>query len=117
MRLAYSQNCSLSPRGTSGEGGVRARLAGAPPLPGPTAIELRSADFSPLPYRPGETGGGGLKSALLLARTAPNSTAVLPGPPAGEEREERQRRRVTSGRMPAAMLNRYRLDSLIQSPL
>ena len=43
---------------------------------GATAIELRSADFSPLPRRPGETAGGGLKSALLLGRTAPNSTAV-----------------------------------------
>jgi len=45
----------------------------------PAAIELRSADFSPLPYRPRETGRGGLKSALLLACTAPNSTAVLRG--------------------------------------
>jgi len=49
------------------------------PLPGGTGIELRSADFSPLPCALGVTAGGGLKSALLLARTAPNSTAVLPG--------------------------------------
>jgi len=50
-----------------------------PPHPDPTPIELRSADFSPLPCRPGETAGGGLKSALLLAGATPNSTAVGPG--------------------------------------
>ena len=49
--------------------------------PEPTAIELRSADFSPLPCRPGETAGGGLKSALLLAGAAPDSTGVPPEPP------------------------------------
>ena len=50
-----------------------------PPHPSPTAIELRSADFSPLPCRLGETAGGELKSALLLARTTPKSTAVPRG--------------------------------------
>src|SRR6266511_1436946 len=40
---------SLSPRGTSGERSAFARLGRSfAALPGPTAIEIRSADFSPL---------------------------------------------------------------------
>jgi len=54
----------------------------SPPPEGPvaTAIESRSADFSPLPSGPSETAGGGLKPALRLARTAPDSRAVSPIP-------------------------------------
>jgi len=64
----------------------RSPATGAVPEPGATAIELRSADFSPLPRRPGETAGGGLKSALLLAGATPNSTAVEPGAPGAVSR-------------------------------
>src|SRR5216110_2914618 len=50
------------------------------PQPGPTAIELRSADFSPPRSGPAQTAGSGLKSALLSCRNSLNSMAVLPLP-------------------------------------
>src|SRR5213596_2007852 len=50
------------------------------PLPVPTAIELRSADFSPPRSGPAKTAGSGLKSALLSCRNSLNSMAVLPVP-------------------------------------
>ena len=45
-----------------------------------TAIELRSADFSPPRSSPAKTAGSGLKSALLSCRNSLNSMAVLPVP-------------------------------------
>src|SRR5436309_12333658 len=53
---------------------------GIAPLPFPTAIELRSADFSPPRSGPAKTAGSGLKSVLLSRRNSPNSMAVLPFP-------------------------------------
>src|SRR5216117_4031677 len=50
------------------------------PLPEGTAIEVRSADFSPLRSGPAKTAGSGLKSALLSCRNSLNSMAVLPVP-------------------------------------
>src|SRR5213593_3241200 len=50
------------------------------PLPVPTTIELRSADFSPPRSGPAKTAGSGLKSALLSCRNSLNSMAVLPVP-------------------------------------
>src|SRR5213593_3018196 len=50
------------------------------PLPVPTAIELRSADFSPPRSGPAKTAGSGLKCALLSCRNSLNSMAVLPVP-------------------------------------
>ena len=44
-----------------------------------TAIEFRSADFSPHPSSPAKTVGSGLKSALLVCRNSANSTAVGAG--------------------------------------
>ena len=49
------------------------------PPSGSTAIELRSADFSPHPSSPAKTAGSGLKSALLSCRNSLNSTAVPSG--------------------------------------
>src|ERR1051326_6900325 len=46
-----------------------------PPPQGSTAIELRSADFSPHPSSPAKTAGSGLKSALQCCRHSPNSMA------------------------------------------
>src|SRR5216117_3658250 len=46
---------------------------GNAPLSGPTAIELRSADFSPPRSSPPKTAGSGLKSALLSCRNSFNS--------------------------------------------
>src|SRR6266568_5542029 len=57
------------------------------PHPDPTAIELRSADFSPPLSGPPKTAGSGLKSAFLSCRNSLNSTAVPPDPlpfPKGE---------------------------------
>src|SRR6266516_1844201 len=53
---------------------------GNAPFPGYTAIELRSADFSPPRSSPAKTAGSGLKSALLSCRNSLNSMAVLPDP-------------------------------------
>src|SRR6266540_3073461 len=53
---------------------------GIAPLPFPSAIESRSADFSPQPSSPAKTAGSGLKSALLSCRNSLNSMAVLPFP-------------------------------------
>jgi len=50
---------------------------------GPTAIELRSADFSPPRYGAAKTAGSGLKSALLSCRNSLNSMEVGLGPPRG----------------------------------
>src|SRR5213596_2764900 len=50
------------------------------PLPVPTTIELRSADFSPPRSGPAKTAGSGLKSALRSCRNSLNSMAVLPVP-------------------------------------
>src|SRR5439155_1085472 len=75
----------LSLLGTSGEkaglvpSNCRALLKS--PLPDPTAIELRSADFSPPRSGPAKTAGSGLKSALLSCRNSLYSMAVLPDPP------------------------------------
>src|SRR2546430_14857776 len=46
------------------------------PLPFPTAIELRSADFSPPRSGPAKTAGSGLKSALLSCRDSLNSITL-----------------------------------------
>src|SRR6266508_2835773 len=63
----------------------------ARPHPDRTAIELRSADFSPHPSSPAKTVGSGLKSALLSCRNSLNSMAVLSGSlPARASREERE---------------------------
>src|SRR5438477_11924076 len=43
---------------------------------GSTAIELRSADFSPPRSGPAQTAGSGLKSALLSCRNSLNSMPV-----------------------------------------
>src|SRR2546427_9686803 len=48
--------------------------------PESTAIELRSADFSPPRSGPAKTAGSGLKSALLSCRNSLYSMAVLPDP-------------------------------------
>src|SRR5437667_8213280 len=48
--------------------------------PDPTAIELRSADFSPPLSGPPKTAGSGLKSAFLSCRNSLNSMAVHPDP-------------------------------------
>src|SRR6266702_5261903 len=48
------------------------------PLPFPTAIELRSADFSPPRSGPAQTAGSGLKSALLSCRNSLNPMPVEP---------------------------------------
>src|SRR6266568_3604585 len=50
------------------------------PHPDPTAIELRSADFSPPLSGPPKTAGSGLKSAFLSCRNSLNSMAVHPDP-------------------------------------
>src|SRR5206468_6537736 len=47
--------------------------------PGDTAIDLRSADFSPPRSGPAKTAASGLKSALLSCRKSLNSMAVPPG--------------------------------------
>src|SRR5437667_8513157 len=77
--LAVEARLPLVPRGTSGE---RAGERGSkqPPHPCPTAIELRSADFSPPLSGPPKTAGSGLKSALLSCRNSLNSMAVHPCP-------------------------------------
>src|SRR5439155_25979854 len=59
-------------------------LHSVPSHPGPTAIELRSADFSPPRSRPAKTAGSGLKSALLSCRNSLNSMPVHPDPLPGE---------------------------------
>src|SRR5216117_1124335 len=46
------------------------------PLSGSTAIELRSADFSPPRSGPAKTAGSGLKSALLSCRDSLNSITL-----------------------------------------
>src|SRR5438876_2933493 len=46
------------------------------PDPDPTAIELRSADFSPPRSGPAKTAGSGLKSALLSCRDSLNSITL-----------------------------------------
>src|SRR5439155_9468142 len=46
---------------------------------GCTAVELRSADFSPLRSGPPKTAGSGLKSALHFCRNSLNSMAVGSG--------------------------------------
>src|SRR5205809_1734503 len=69
------------------------------PLPVPTAIELRSADFSPPLSGPAKTAGSGLKSALLSCR---NSMAVLPVPlPTRASRGEGENFRWLWSRCPA----------------
>src|SRR5438874_13242599 len=61
-----------------------------------TAVELRSADFSPLPSGPRKSAGSGMNSALQVQRNSLNSTALLPGPPplGGGEGEDLIRPRV-----------------------
>src|SRR6266571_9026864 len=49
-------------------------------LPGPTAVELRSADFSPLPHGTRKCAGSGMNSALQVRSNSLNSMAVHPGP-------------------------------------
>src|SRR5437867_3039654 len=46
------------------------------PHPDPTAIELRSADFSAPRSGPAKTAGSGLKSALLSCRDSLNSITL-----------------------------------------
>src|SRR5712671_6932770 len=50
------------------------------PLPAPTAVELRSADFSPTRAGSPKTAESGLKSALQAPCASVISTAVLPAP-------------------------------------
>src|SRR5206468_4442240 len=52
------------------------------PEPTPTAVELRSADFSPLPSGSRKSGGSGMNSVLQVPRNSLNSTAAgqTPGP-------------------------------------
>src|SRR5437762_12736754 len=47
---------------------------------GRTAVELRSADFSPPPLGTCKSAGSGMNSALQVRRNWLNSTAVLPSP-------------------------------------
>jgi hypothetical protein len=49
------------------------------PHPGPTALELRSADFSPPPSGSARSAGSGMNSALQVYRNSLNSTAVGSG--------------------------------------
>ena len=56
-----------------------AKLASHSPL-APTPIDLRSADFSPLPSGPGEATGSGLKSAPQFPRPSPEALAYTPWP-------------------------------------
>src|SRR5438477_8377867 len=48
----------------------------AAPGPGGTAVELRSADFSPPPLGTCKSAGSGMNSALQVRRNWLNSTAV-----------------------------------------
>src|SRR5947207_6195226 len=47
----------------------------------PTAVELRSADFSPPPLGTCKSAGSGMNFALQVRRNWLNSTAVERGPP------------------------------------
>src|SRR5213596_761873 len=67
------------------------------PLPVPTAIKLRSADFSPPRSGPAKTAGSGLKFALLSCCNSLNSMAVLLGPLL-QTMEEREFVRLLLGR-------------------
>ena len=49
-----------------------------PPHPGPTAVELRSADFSPHPRGTRKSAGSRMNSAFQVHRDSLNSTAVDP---------------------------------------
>src|SRR5438874_11928671 len=51
----------------------------AAPGPGGTAVELRSADFSPPPLGTCKSAGSGMNSALQVRRNWLNSTAVRSG--------------------------------------
>src|SRR6266581_1162333 len=48
--------------------------------PDPTAVELRSADFSPLPHGTRKCVGSGMNSALQVRSNSLNSIAVHPDP-------------------------------------
>src|SRR5437762_12600294 len=62
---------------------------------GRTAVELRSADFSPPPLGTCKSAGSGMNSALQVRRNWLNSTAVLPDPPpARPSRREGDTRRI-----------------------
>src|SRR5438132_34271 len=50
------------------------------PHPYPTAVELRSADFSPLPHGTRKCAGSGMNSALQVRSNLLNSMAVHPDP-------------------------------------
>src|SRR5437016_13694898 len=71
----------------------------SPPGRGGTAVELRSADFSPPPSGLAKSAGSGLKSALQVPRNSLNSTAVHPGPRPQETENQPQfrDRSTTSG--------------------
>ena len=56
-----------------------ARIAPQNPPPAPTAVELRSADFSPPPLGTCKSAGSGMNSALQVRRNWLNSPAVGQG--------------------------------------
>jgi hypothetical protein len=60
------------------------------PHPGTTAVELRSADFSPLPLGARKHAGSGMNSVRQFRSNSLNSMAVHPDP-VPEEREQRAR--------------------------
>src|SRR5437762_4075051 len=59
----------------------RANLPATNPPLTPTAVELRSADFSPPPLGTCKSAGSGMNSALQVLRNWLNSTAVPLTPP------------------------------------
>src|SRR5438552_14983292 len=82
QRRRLERAFSSSPRDAGVGRGPRrgASSPKVPPLPGPTAVELRSADFSPLPHGTRKCAGSGMNSALQVRSNSLNSMAVHPDP-------------------------------------
>ena len=77
-----------------GEGRGEEALFINSPLSDSTAVELRSADFSPLPHGTRKCAGSGMNSALQVRSNSLNSMAVLSDSlPARSSRGEREAKR------------------------